>query len=109
MNEQEIISRFESIEKRLDKLEGKPITSAEVKQGKKEDFSGLAGGIRLLIKNGFLNTPKDTKEIKTELKRESYHYTDAGISSTLTETFVKNKRVLNRIKEYKKWKYVVRK
>lgn len=109
MNKQEINARFETIERRLDIIEGKNKGLVKVGNNLKEDFSGLAGGIRLLIKNGFLKSPKDTKEIKTELKRESYHYTDAGISSTLTETFVKNKRVLNRIKENKKWKYVIRK
>ena len=106
--DEEIKNRFEAIEKRLGALEGSP-APAETKLGKKEYFSGLAGGLRLLIKNGFLNSPKDFKEIKEELKREGYHYSDAGIISTLTETFVKNKKILTRIKDGKLWKYVIRK
>jgi hypothetical protein len=109
MNEQEINTRFEAIEKRLDLLENKFFKSKQKNIEKKEDFSGLAGGIRLLIKNGFLNSPKDFKEIKEELKREGYHYSNTGVISTLTETFIKNKKILTRIKENKFWKYVIRK
>ena len=110
MNEQEIKTRFEAIENRLNDLESRKEKLAEIKpQEVKINFSGLAGGIRLLIENGFLSFPKDFKEIKEELKREGYHYSDAGIMSTLAETFVKNKKTLTRIKEGKMWKYVIRK
>ncbi len=110
MDEQELISRFEKIENRLNLLEGKynsePVPE---KTESKKDYSGLAGGIRLIVDNGFLNLPKNFKEIREELKREGYHYSNVGIMSTLSETFVKNKRVLTRIKEEKMWKYVLRK
>ena len=113
MDEQEIRARVEAIEKRLEAVEGRlgPIKNIKLerKEEFKEDFSGLAGGIRLLIKSSFLNSPKGFKEIKEELKREGYHYSDAGIISTLTETFIKNKKTLTRIKENKLWKYVIRK
>jgi 3-phosphoglycerate kinase len=110
MNEQEIIARLEAVERRLEALENTRLEAKETKKEQtNENFSGLAGGIRRLIKNGFLNSPKEAKEIKEELKREGYHYTDAGITSTLTETFVKNKRVLTRIDENKHWKYTIRK
>jgi hypothetical protein len=107
----EINARFELIEKRLDILETKKINHLEETDNKKgeQNFSGLAGGIRMLIENGFLNSPKNFKEIKEELKREGYHYSDAGIISTLTETFIKSKKILTRIKEDKFWKYVIRK
>jgi len=97
MDEQEIRARVEAIEKRLEAVEGRlgPIKNIKLerKEEFKEDFSGLAGGIRLLIKSSFLG----------------YHYSDAGIISTLTETFIKNKKTLTRIKENKLWKYVIRK
>lgn len=109
MDEKQINTKFEEIEKRLDILEDKQSKGIEIKDNKKENFSGLAGGIRLLIKNGFFNNPKEVKEVKEELKREGYHYTDTGITSTLTETFHKNKKILNRFNENKRWKYVIRK
>lgn len=95
-------------EERLKLLEGRKSEQPK-DESKKKEFSGLAGGIRFIINSGFLNSPKDFKEIKDELKREGYHYSDAGIMSTLAETFVKNKRLLTRIKEEKFWKYVIRK
>jgi len=110
MNEEEIRIRFEKIENRLDRIENKKSEEKGIeKETEKNNYSGLAGGIRLLIKNGFLVSPKEVKEIKEELKREGYHYTDAGITSTLTETFVKNKKILTRINENKRWRYVIRK
>jgi len=110
MNEKEISNRFAEIEKRLEALEGRKfVQKLEDNIPKKGDFSGLSGGIRMLVSNDFLNSPKNFKEIKEELKREGYHYSDAGIMSTLAETFVKNKKILTRIKEDKMWKYVIRK
>lgn len=108
MNEQEIKRILEDHEERIKRLEGKK-SSEKTKDIKTENFKGLAGGIRLLIKNNFLNKPKTLNEIMTELKREGYHYTKAGISSTLSETFMKNKKILNRFREDKSWKYVIRK
>ena len=109
MTEQEMIRRFEAIEKRLESLENENVAASEAETKTKKEFSGLAGGIRMLIGNGFLSSPRDFKEIKEELKREGYHYSDAGIMSTLAETFVKNKKTLTRIDEDKRWKYVIRK
>ncbi|PIN77392.1 hypothetical protein COV15_02110 [Candidatus Woesearchaeota archaeon CG10_big_fil_rev_8_21_14_0_10_34_12] len=102
-------------EKRIAKLESENIPSTGSKKTKKElnpgnnKYKGLAGGLRFLINEGFLNEPKSIPEIEAELKREGYHYSTAGVASTLSETFTKSQKVLNRVKDGKIWRYVIRK
>jgi len=60
MNEEEIRIRFEKIENRLDRIENKKSEEKGIeKETEKNNYSGLAGGIRLLIKNGFKNVSKN--------------------------------------------------
>ena len=94
-------------ERRISALEGK--NQKEKKRESNKDYKGLAGGIRFLVDNKFFNEPKTTKDIMAELKREGYHYTQSGIASTLSETFTKSQKILNRIKDKDGWKYVLRK
>ncbi len=103
--EEEIKLILDDHEKRISKLEEKKIKSPIniVK------FSGLNGGINLLIKNEFFNIPKSLIETKNELARESYHYGAGAIAKALSVYFVKNKKILTRVKENKIWKYVIRK
>jgi len=113
--DEEIKKEFEKVWKKIEWLEEKislekvmppPIRELKIQ---KEKFGGLAGGVRFLIKEKFFGEPKSLKEVIAELKREGYHYSLAGVSSTLSETFTKNQKILNRIKEGKVWKYVIRK
>ena len=109
--EEQYAKKIEEIDERLKKIEdilfSKQKPSFPSKN--KEDFGGLAGGIRFLIKNGFFNAPKSVKEVFDELKREGYYGSISGVASTLSMTFTKNQKILNRIKEGKTWKYVMRK
>ena len=109
MNEQEIIIRFEKIEKRINALENKSSEQKEEIKKVKEDFSGLAGGIRFLIKNNFLDSPKSVSEIYEELKKEKYHYPKKSAEKLLSVNFMKSQKILNRVKEDHVWKYVIRK
>ncbi len=97
-------------ESRIKKLENNLLIEKKnkIKEATK-GYKGLAGGIRFIIKSGFLNNPRSLNEIINELKREGYHYSKSGVASTLSETFVKSQKILNRIKEGKIWKYVLRK
>jgi predicted nuclease with TOPRIM domain len=106
---QKIKEMLEEHERRLSKLESLFTSKKEVVKDTKKRYKGLAGGIRLLIDNGFFSSPKDLNEIIAELKREGYYNSKAGVASTLSETFTKSQKVLNRIEENKVWKYVVRK
>ena len=106
---EEIKKIIEEHEIRIRKLEELFSSKKEIIKDVNKKYKGLAGGIRLLIDNGFFNTPKSLNEIINELKREGYHNSKAGIASTLSETFTKSQKVLNRLQEDKVWKYVLRK
>ncbi len=83
-----------------------------IKEGKKitnKDYSGLGGGINLLIDEGYLELPKSVDEIWNELKKQVYHYPKSSVSKLLSINFTKNQKILNRVKENKIWKYVIRK
>lgn len=97
-------------ETRLRKLEKKQ-PSLEAKKTKliTKDYSGLSGGIRLLIKNGFFKSPKSANEIKNELKREGYQNKIAPISKALSVNFTKKQKILSRIRDGNIWKYILRK
>ena len=106
----EIKAKIEDFENRLQKVE-EIVFSAKVsiKKNLKENYKGLAGGLRYLINVNFFNQPKRLKEIKAELEKEGYYYSLAGISSTLSETFMKSQKVLTRVGKSRAWKYVIRK
>ncbi len=112
IKEKSINERFSKIEKRLEKME-KVLFSEKSTVGKKtvkqKKYSGLAGGIQLLIDNKFLNNPKDVPTIVSELKRETYHYPTESVRTSLSRDFTKKQRILTRILENNKYKYVIRK
>ena len=108
--EEQYVKKIEEIELRLKKIEDTLFSENKPTKFKtKESFTGLAGGIRFLIKNGFFNEPKTLKDVIDELKREGYHRSTSGVASTLSVTFTANQKILTRIKEGKIWKYVMRK
>jgi len=112
LNEKKIDEMFSKIVNRLDKLE-KAVFSEETQVGKKtkkqKKYSGLTGGIQMLIDNNFFDIPKGVPTIASELKREAYHYPTESIRTALSRDFTKKNRVLTRIVEKNKYKYVVRK
>ena len=97
---------FNKLEERVKKLEKAIFVK---KQLPKINFKGLSGGINLLIKNQFFNSPKSVEETRVDLAREGYHYSRPSVDKLLRIDFVKNKKILTRIKEGKLWKYVLRK
>ena len=99
-------------EDRISKLEKqittKPIKSKSEKTKSEYNYSGTSGGIQMLIDNGFLNKPKSSKEIYDEMQREGFYKSVKNVDGTLRIVFVK-KKTLERFKEDKIWKYVIRK
>lgn len=112
MNE-ETKQEFEKIWDKLKEIEKKLSQKKEVHKEKriysKKGYKGLAGGIRLIINEGFLDHPKSVNEVYQELRRQGYHYPQKSVTKLLSINFMKNSRILTRIKENKKWKYVIRK
>ena len=74
---------------------------------KKNSYKGLVGGISFLIDNNFFNKPHLVSEIQSELKREGYHYGNKSVDKILRD--FQAKKILTRIDENGKWKYVIRK
>jgi hypothetical protein len=100
---------LEHLLKRAPSVKRHGLSPSKDKQLSRDNYKGLAGGIRFLIDNGFFSEPRAVDVVDAELKREGYHSTLAGISSTLSETFTKSQKILARIKEDNKWKYFLRK
>lgn len=109
--DEEIKQEFEKVWKKLRGLEEGliPLPKKEIKKEGKKSYSGLTGGIKLLINENFLGTPKSVKEIFDELKRQGYHYPKKSVFKLLSIDFMKNKRIITRIRENNKWMYVIRK
>lgn len=72
------------------------------------NFKGLKGGIELLISQGFLDNPKNAKEVTEELKKEGYFNQKEAVDTALRRDFVLKKKTLTRIKQDKLWHYVIR-
>jgi len=113
--DEEIKKEFEKVWKKIRELEQEKNLRIVSKTSKdkfvktKKDYNGLAGGIRLLIDENFLNVPKSVKEIQEELKRQGYYHSKTSVAKLLSVDFMKKKRIITRIDENKRWKYVIRK
>ena len=97
------------IEKRLSALEKIVFSQSKQKKWQKKDHGGLRGGIKLLLDNGFFNELRTVKDAFDELKREGYHYPLPSVSKALSVDLTNKQKTLNRVKDKKIWKYVIRK
>jgi hypothetical protein len=71
-------------------------------------FSGLRGGMRLLVQEGFFKEGRTQGEIFEELKRQGYHYPKTSLPAAL-QAFL-SKRTLTRVAgDDSQWRYVERK
>jgi hypothetical protein len=84
-----------------------PHNNSTTNNQSESDWSGTTGGIRLMIEEGKLDTPKTLPEIKEILKQEGRHYSNQAISMGLLNLV--RKRLLARFRENKNWKYAIRK
>jgi len=109
----EILERLEKLEAKVSSLleaQRKPSEKPlEKPTPVKEEFKGLAGGINLMMKNGFFNTPRPVNEIQKELERLGYYHQTGAIRTALNRDFMKKKQILTRIMKDEKWHYVVKK
>lgn len=75
---------------------------------KAKDYTGLSGGLRHLIEDGFLNQPKSLGDISNELKRNGYYHPVTSVSKILSVNFTRQSKILIRMKDNVSWKYVLR-
>lgn len=111
---QKIAAQIMELVSELTVLAGAPTATRSAKLHKssateKKDMSGATGGIRLLVKEGKLDSPKQLPEIIEFLQQEGRHYSRPTISMGLLNLV--RERVLTRFRDKgdKSWKYVVRK
>ena len=55
------------------------------------------------------DSPRTLKEIEYELKREGYHYPKLSVYTALSVDLTNKLKILNRIKDFEQWLYVLRK
>ncbi len=94
----------------LSSSDGKALTQkSESPTDENNNYEGLRGGIRFLINNKFLKELRTAKDIHNELKKEGYYYSIKSVDADLRKYFFSQTKILSRIKENGKWKYIVRK
>ena len=86
-----------------------PKTKTKSVEKKNANYNGLSGGIRLLINNKFFDKTKEVHEVILELEKRGYHYPKESIAKLLRIDFTTKQRLLNKIKDGKNYKYVIRK
>ena len=111
MNLIKIEQLLKNHEERLSALENKlEITKTNsVGENKSPDFSGLSGGIRYLITDGFFDSPRSLREIFDKLKENAYYYDKSAVQKTVAIYFMKRDKILTRFKVENAWKYVIKK
>ncbi len=97
--------RLREVEKKLD---GRTAKATNEGEGEK-NYSGLKGGITLLMDDHFFDTPKSLDETIKQLAVKGYHHQNGAVQAALARDFMKKKRMLTRIMEESKYKYVIRK
>jgi len=117
MSFEKILKKLEEMDNRLERIEKKFFsvkTEASLKKSKptstkKAVYKGISGGVKMLIDNGFFETPRSMRQVIDELKREGYFYPPQSVDSAIRKDFFGRKKVLSRIKDGKIWVYVIRK
>ena len=77
---------LQSVLTRLQKLEDAVFTKAgkaEAIPSGDSDFSGVVGGVRLLLSKGFFDKKKFLSEVKAEFASHDYHYSVQAIQTSL--------------------------
>jgi hypothetical protein len=110
----QIVEEIVHLLSELAELAGAPMDSRPQALPKKasssgeKDRSGATGGIRLLVEEGTLDSPKKLPEIIELLKKGGRHYSNPTVSMGLLNLV--RERVLTRFKDGgdKNWKYAIR-
>ena len=107
--EDEIRQRFEEIEKRMDKLEGKLVQEGKKSGEGKPDSklwykpAGTVAKLVGLVGEGFFSEPKTLSEVSVAFAAKDYHYKLSDL--TLPVRQLVRHGVLRREKKNSKWAY----
>jgi hypothetical protein len=110
----QIVAEIISLLSELAELAGAPAGSSPMQLTKlastpsEKDTSGATGGVRLLVQEGKLDSPRKLPEIVELLRQEGRHYSNPAVSMGLLNLV--RERVLTRFKDKgeKTWKYAIR-
>lgn len=75
---------------RLEKLEAVVFGSSStavhqvIESANTKQYSGLVGGLRLLLADGFFSTPQELGSIRSELASRGYYYRRQAVHNSLT-------------------------
>ena len=103
---------IDGLDRRLQEVERKLVGKATrlvVEPEGEKSYSGLKGGITLLMEEHFFDVPKSLDETIKQLAVKGYHHQNGAVQAALARDFMKKKRMLTRITEANKYKYVIRK
>ncbi|MEK7640913.1 MAG: hypothetical protein AAB389_02875 [Patescibacteria group bacterium] len=91
------------------KIVSDPTSAGQDLPKKEDEFKGLTGGLRFLVKEGFFKEGRTQSETLIELKRLGYHYQRTALPGAF-QPLSGLKGPLTRFEgEDGKWRYVVRK
>ncbi len=112
-NPQKIVEQISILVSELAALAGVPsnMPTAQTKQSStkgEKDMSGATGGIRILIQEGKLDSPKQLPEIIEFLKQAGRHYSSQTVSMGLLNLVRERTLTRFRDKGEKSWKYAIR-
>jgi len=102
--------KIKELESRISKLEKAVFDQKKSSTNtKSKKYTGLKGGIHLLIDNGFFKKPVFVTEVQDELQREGYFRPIQSTDTILRRDLVQKEKILTRIKVNGVWQYVIRK
>lgn len=109
MKEDKILQEIREIKERLVEIERIVLSKKSKPISTSQNYQSLSGGVRFLINQGFFNKLRSLNEVISELQKEGYYFPKESVSTCLIRDFVKRSKMLQRINEEKRWKYVLRK
>lgn len=107
----EIIHDIKSLLDELASTYGVEISTSTKTESKPATFSGPSGGIRLLLREGFLKEPKTLPAVCERLRQEGFNYSKQVVSVALLR-LVRDRtivRIPSSGKGKEKWVYAERK
>ena len=109
--DEEIRKEFDMVWNRIDRLEKNKMLDSTNKfpnqPASSKKMKGIQCGVQEIIDEGFFNKPRSTAETNLELERKGHFGDLKRISTVIRRDFFQKRKILTRVKENGKWKYVL--